>query len=122
MWFNIKSKDSITMGSKHLFEYIKLTRENTASDIQDIVFPVIARNAYFAHPENVILTMLVDEDRTIRQQAVTSILKTRAMRDLNNTTIRIFNKPTLDFNAKTYYEMCSIDTFEPPLARNLSTG
>lgn len=120
MWFSIKSEDSIAMGPKHLFKYIQLIREHTEKTIQDIVFPVIERNSYFAHPENVLLAMLVDENGTIRKQAVTTILKTRALPDENNNTNRIFNKPKLNFKAKTYYEMCSIDNFEPPMTKNLS--
>lgn len=120
MWFNIKSEDSIATSPKHLFEYIKLTRENTEKTIQNIVFSVIERNSYFAHAENVLLTMLVDENRTIREQAVTAILKRRALPGENSNTNRIFIKPKLNFNAKNYYEMCSIDDFEPPMTKNLS--
>lgn len=120
MWFNIKSEDSIVMGPKHLFEYIKLTREHTGKTIQDIIFPVIERNSYFAHPENILLTMLVDDIRSIREQAVTAILKTRARPGENNTTNRIFSKPKLNFTANTYYEMCSIDNFELPMTKNLT--
>ena len=47
------------------------------ADLQKIVQTVMQRNAYFAHPEAILLSMLADEDGEVRAQAVNTILTIR---------------------------------------------
>ena len=42
-------------------------------DLQKIVQKVMQRNAYFAHPEAILLSMLADEDGEVRAQAILAI-------------------------------------------------
>lgn len=56
-------------------------------------------NPYFAHPENIVLTMLTDENKAIRESAVNSILAARASKKVGFCT---FVKPKIDFTAKNY--------------------
>src|SRR5262245_58703403 len=42
-------------------------------DIKNIVWPVIQKNAYWAHEENVLLAMLADADLSTRQAAIARI-------------------------------------------------
>lgn len=117
MWFAIKSQENFKMGPKLIFNYIKWVRENFSKKIQSIIFEVVKRNSYFAHPENVLLSMLTDENETIRERAVYSIL---AARSLVRPALRKFVKPKIDFTANNYYEMVNIDNIEPPITKNRS--
>ena len=73
MWFKIKNKTSITEGGKHFHELIQRSRY-LETEIRKQVDAVIQRNAYFAHEENLLLTMLVDDRASIRQLALRRIL------------------------------------------------
>lgn len=56
------------MGPRHLFTYIKLVREYISTNLQKNVFSSIGRNGYFAHPENVLLTMFFDSDEYLKKK------------------------------------------------------
>ena len=64
--------------------------------LQDIVYPVIQRNAYMVHSESVLLTMVCDADIDIRRLAQQRIVDARSQ---NNSIMPIFILPKLDFNA-----------------------
>ena len=80
---------------------------------------VFENNAYFAHPENLILTMIQDESQTIRELGYRSILKARQH---DAGILRRFKTPKLQFDAQTYYSMIdwqNIELSEPPITRKL---
>ena len=56
-----------------------------------------------AHPESVLLAMLFDENRLVREKAVDMILTAKKKKPGKKP--RKFVLPTLKFNAKTYDEM-----------------
>lgn len=120
MWFQVKSSSNITHGSHNLFKYIKLIEwlpVNLRTDMRNVA----SRNSYFAHSENILLAMLVDGQKEIREMAVKKIWDVRSIG--NSGDIRIFRKPTLNFNARYYYEMIdleSTDILEPPITKLLS--
>ena len=49
----------------------------SSKKLQELVQEVLQRNAYFAHPEAILLVMLVDDDADTRAQAVNQILTIR---------------------------------------------
>ncbi|GBO34573.1 hypothetical protein AVEN_78988-1 [Araneus ventricosus] len=55
----------------------KFFATETADDLKKVVDPVISRNAFMAHPENLLLSMLADERWHIRELALRRIMKTR---------------------------------------------
>ena len=57
MFFTIKYKNSVVEGARLLFEEIELVREHCTADERNVAFRSIQNNAWFAHPENVILSM-----------------------------------------------------------------
>ena len=65
MWFTIKGNSASEIGALNMFKTIESSREMDET-VQDIVFPVIQRNAFFAHPENVLLSIINDEQCHIR--------------------------------------------------------
>ena len=59
-WFRIKQNPSCTEGSKHVWALIRDSRFLPV-DQKQVVDKVICTNAYFCHPENLLLAMLADE-------------------------------------------------------------
>ncbi|GBN05823.1 hypothetical protein AVEN_268681-1, partial [Araneus ventricosus] len=64
-WFVIKKSKYFTDGPKHVFQAIQTSRY-LSNELLQVVDPIIQRNAFFAHAENVLLAMLVDEREHIR--------------------------------------------------------
>lgn len=88
-------------------------------DFKSIVHEVIQRNSYFAHSENILLAMVLDERSHIRELGLRRILKARKT-DWKGK-IRQFNLPNLNFEAEEYFEMIHWDNpLEPPATMNLS--
>ena len=84
--------------------------------MENVINPVIQRNAYFSHPENLILAMLIDDKPIIRTLALRRILKTRNQTQ-NDIGVRKFKVPNINFEADEYYEMINYATYfnnEPP--------
>jgi hypothetical protein len=77
LWFIIKSKSSCRDGSKHLWMQMNRSRY-LPDDIKTVVDPVIQRNGYFGHPENILLAMLTDERSAIRELGLRPIMRARA--------------------------------------------
>ena len=67
--FEIKQQWSCTHGSKHYLNQIKRI-EKLPEEIKKICWPVLKRNAYWAHSENVLVAMLGDQCVDIRNIAV----------------------------------------------------
>ena len=118
VWFRIKSNPICTDGPRNKFYAISILRELPEYD-QGVICDVLQRNAYFCHPENLLLSMLADNDMQIRQKAVNTILNIRT----NNSSfeqieIRTFNLPSKRYTAETYVDMIDWETSiitEPPL-------
>ena len=78
VWFKIKESKYLTDGPKHVFDLIKSSRFLPENLIK-VIDPVIERNAFFAHPENLLLSMIVDERAHIRELGLRRIIKARAV-------------------------------------------
>ncbi|CAH0547286.1 unnamed protein product [Brassicogethes aeneus] len=121
VWFAIKTKPRCWDGARHLWKIIYLSRY-LPQILRNVIDPVIQRNAYFSHPENLLLAMLTDDKPTIRTLALRRILKTRNQRQ-NNIGVRKFKVPKINFKADEYYEMITYATYlnnEPPLTKSIS--
>ena len=101
-WFSIKREESIFKGSKHYYGLIRRC-QSLDNETKEIVFPVIQNNAYFAHSECVLLTMLVDENPTLRKLACSRIQKARE--SANCHLLRAYQLPKVNLYAKTYADM-----------------
>ena len=123
MWFTIRSKPSFSEGARHLWQTIRSSRYLNDA-LKAIVDPVISRNAYYAHPENLLLAMISDDRPHIRTLGLHRIMKARSMTPSENeTTIRKFLVPELNFNANDYSEIidwqkCLLT--EPPITVAIS--
>ena len=68
MWFLIKSNPYVEFGPRHICTALSLIRKQP-EEIARVVFPVLQRNSYFAHSDNILLSMLTDEKPQIRELA-----------------------------------------------------
>lgn len=127
VWFLIKSKNTIGLGAKHFFEILKRSRYMPTVE-RKIVTDCLKRNAYFAFPENLFLSMLVDDRKEVRRFALEKIIEAREIAELPNEqrehSIRHFQLPDLQINANDYTEMIDWNQQKitpPPVLNNTST-
>ena len=76
VWFSIKRQPSSIHGAQYLFASITKSRSMT-EEHRTIVEHVIQNNAYFAHPENLLLAMIDDESAIISEPGLRRILNAR---------------------------------------------
>lgn len=91
-------------------------------NLKQVVDPVIERNAFFAHNENLLFAMIFDKRTHIRELGLRRVLKGRE-RVSKGKTVRNFVPPKLNFNATEYTELIdwnSVKLSPPPLLRNTS--
>lgn len=123
MWFKIKQKPELFEAPRHLFQFIK-SIEWLPKNVKNVVQSSINRNCFYAHPENLLLSMLVDEQYDVRKKAVDIILKARSeSSDSQNTPVRKFKLPNINYDAKVYYDLVdwqNIIVNEPPLSKTLT--
>jgi len=122
MWFQIKIKPKCFDGSKHLWKIIHLARNVDFDDKARAVFESsVQRNAFYAHPENIILAMLMDDEPNIRKNAVD---KVKFCRINSSATLRSFKVPQVNFFASSYLELSDMSNSvvsEPPIVRHIQT-
>ena len=117
IWFHIKSHSSCIDGAKNLFFIIQLLKYQP-EEIQHIVQPVIERNAFWAHPENVLLSAISDNDTSFKQIAISKIIQAReVVRHICQSDVRKFIPPKINFDAPNYFALIEDDAIitPPPL-------
>lgn len=132
MWLRIRSQCTWDHGSRHVFALLDLSRK-AAETCQNnklirVMRTVILNNGWFAHSENIMLSMLADADSEIRKTAYSNILKIREKRLSDGKrydVLRTFKKPQADhfnFSATNYSELLKADYFvyEPPFTQMMS--
>jgi hypothetical protein len=119
VWFSIKMSPSCKDGASHLWKTVYLSRYLTA-ELKEIIDPVIQRNGYFGHPENLLLALVTDDRRHIRELGLRRILKARQQQ---SRAIRQFQIPKLNFEATSYIDLIDwqdASITEPPLLSKFS--
>lgn len=111
-WFLVKSQPLAIHGSRHVFKYISWIRQ-LPEDVQQILRPSIENNAYFFHPENVLLSMITDQDPLVRSDGYNKILSARneaavGIRQMYGAQVKNF----IDFESDSYYHMINWTKFE----------
>ena len=113
--FTIKKDSSFQNGALHLFKTIELMQMLTP-DVRNIVYLVIQRNAFFAHPENFLLCMINDDSSDIGWKQIK-----KAREQSKGKIIRTFQIPDLNFKAEMYFDMINwqkVNLTESPLTRS----
>ena len=119
MWFQIKQHSCSRFGARNVHRSIELL-STLQEQTQSIVQKVIQRNSYWCHPEAVLLAMMCDLRKDVREQAVAVVKKCR--QEANNK-LRVYELPIVNFSATTYYNMFDWNTTtctEPPLSAGLT--
>ena len=96
MWFSIKCKPSLIEGPKHYFMQVQLLKL-LPKKVQEVVKENTDRSAYHAHPENILLAMLADDNQEVRGKAVDRILGLRQDSDnpdKGDISVRKFDLPS----------------------------
>lgn len=75
-WFAIKKHQTVKDGPKHVLKVVQTTR-HLPDDIEKIIDPVIERNGFFYHPENLLFTMILFEGEHISELGYRRIIKAR---------------------------------------------
>ncbi|GBL98600.1 hypothetical protein AVEN_19667-1 [Araneus ventricosus] len=118
VWFEIKKSKYFTDGSKYVFQAIQSSRY-LSDELLQVVDPVMQRNAFFEHPENVLLAMLVDDREHIRELGHRRILKAI----VRKKTVRNFVPPKINIQASDYIEIINWNScvvYPPLMLRDLS--
>ncbi|KAJ6643606.1 hypothetical protein Bhyg_08569 [Pseudolycoriella hygida] len=68
----------------------------------------IQRNAFFGHPENIIITMLCDSQKHIRELAFQRIMSARN----TDCIVRKFTIPKIRFGAEHYFDLIDCNDVE----------
>ena len=76
VWFLMKSRWKFTSGPFHLFTMMKLIKTQS-KEVQEVVKPVVQRNAFYAEPGVMVCAMLESEDESVRRFAVNIIREHR---------------------------------------------
>lgn len=120
MWFQIKRQSSCINGPNNLCQSIILSRY-LPQELKAVIDPVIQRNGFFGHPENILIAMLYDDRRHIKELALRRILRVRK-RIVNTNSVRIFTLPKFNFSATEYFDLIdwqSNEITEPPITISL---
>lgn len=123
-WFRIKMNNESVDGPENLLHIIRASRY-LETKYQDVVDASIQRNAFFAHPENILLAMIRDNKKSVRKQAYQKILIARTTQHATKNVVRSFEIPKINFNAKTYSKLIdwrNIQITEPPLTKHFSNA
>ncbi|KAF0288495.1 hypothetical protein FJT64_013150 [Amphibalanus amphitrite] len=118
MWFYIRKNGSCDRGPQNLLRSVALLRELPQRS-QTVIQPVIQRNGFWAHPEQILLAMVADEDRAVRERAVRLIRAARQHE--TEDSCRVFAVPAINFEATVYTELVDWNEpiSQPPLLRDL---
>lgn len=117
-WFRIKRNKSCVNGPQNLFEIINACKYLKGAQ-KTVVQKSLQHNAYYAHPENILLAMIFDKTEANRQTSISRIESVSAQ-----SVVRKFVVPPLNFNAKSCYSLINfnkLDITVPPLLLNLDS-
>ena len=146
-WFEIKSKSQLTCGSRNFFNLVRRITQFSNKVVRETALKVVQRNAFFAHPENVLVAMLGDSNEDIRRLGVNKVLSMRGKlppfnipngnfkggyvdskneEDVSeaqeNVHVRQFHVPALNLRAKSYHNLVDLNCChqQPPAIEHLT--
>lgn len=122
-WFRIKKYKYCVDGPKHLVHMLQKSRY-LPPPLKSLFENTIQNNAYFAHPENILLAMMADDRQSIRKEAYDRVIEIRKKSSDRNfqESVRKFEKPKINVNASSYEFLINWDSniTEPPLTKQLT--
>ena len=138
-WFEMKPRNTISDGAKHFHAILNRISKFPDRPVRDNALESLERNSFFAHPENILISMLSDTDYQVRCLAVNKILTIRGEQqgsaltpadcaddfasgllcdnegdpegsEVSGENIRRFRRPKLNLNAKVYYKLVDMNS------------
>ena len=132
-FFEVKAKHLITDGPNNFFSMLKKVTQFPDKQMKDNALKVLRRNACFVRPEHVIIAMLGDENKPVRDFAVDKIMSLRETLATNQTdtfeetsceevkSVRKFKVPFINENATSYNQLVDLRLeTEPSLLHHLT--
>ena len=122
--FVIKHLSGLEHGARHAWNTIQRS-SFLPPDVRDVVRAVFSRNAFFLHPENLLISMLTDERQHVRELAARRIIKARnSPTNLkpHKASVRIFRPPEIVYDAEEYIDSIKWHTIlitSPPVLRKV---
>ena len=115
-------------GPKLLLSEIRAVRIHCTEEEAEVLQASVQQNGFYAHHENVLLTLLSSDEVNDRQFAVNTIKTIRSKlskkRGKGKKSIRVFKVPKINFNATSLYDLTedplSSATTEPPVTIDMS--
>ena len=91
-------------------------------NVKKSIYIVFSNNAYFAHSEHLLLTIMHNSRKHIRELPVRRILSARDKKTKNSGCLHFFKLPELNFEADNYTDLihwsnCAVT--EPPLTMHI---
>ena len=121
-WFRYRHHSHIQDGSRNFYYLVELVRDLPEAEDRETAQVVLTRNSFWAHPENIVISMMGDEDKEVRREAVNWVKRARQEFDPAKHP-RQFFPPPVDFTATSYTKMVDweqMDCTEPPLTKDMS--
>lgn len=119
-WFTVKCRPTIKDGATNLWRIVSYSSYLKAENMK-VVQNCLKTNGYFAHPENLLLAMIADPRKHIRELGLRRIIAARARN--KEKTVRRFEIPAINFSATEYVDLINwqnIRVTEPPLTKHLT--
>ena len=108
LFFNVKRYPLIQSAPKHFHQAIVLAKANMNKTEWKFAQTYFQWSCYWAHCEPILLAMLSDSNADKRQWAVDKIIEIRSQKELDESNeVRVYQLPTLNFEASSYDEMIS---------------
>ena len=104
MYFDIKVKHHLVDAPYHILTMLRILRSQPKS-VRDIVTFYVRTGAWYAHHENVLVSLLASRDPKDRKFAVDQILKKRGKSELGDMSVRPRITPKLNILATTLTKM-----------------
>ncbi|KAJ1518898.1 hypothetical protein ONE63_011494 [Megalurothrips usitatus] len=101
-WFDIKRRPRCTEGARHLFASVQRSR-CFPRKYRGVIEQYVQNNAFYAHPENLLLSMVTDDRAEVRRLAISRILVARRLHE-DDEGVRNFSIPPVNFLAQDYTE------------------
>ena len=85
---------------------MKMVSNHRRAPVKDVVKPTVKSTAWFAHPEQILVSLLSSKEETARRFAVRTILdRIRGMSGVGDTSVRAYRIPKLNWEVEKLEEL-----------------
>ena len=106
LYFDIKVKHSLVDAPHHILTQIRILKKQP-KQVREILTFYVRKGAWYAHHENVLISLLASSDPKDRKFAVNQILKLRGKSEYGDMGVRPRKTPKLNMSATTLTKLIS---------------